>query len=107
MARYDRYVVRHRHTGETLAQPAVARGETVYETLARHEIPIRTRCRGSTICGLCVVLVEEGLDDLPAVQPDERALLDRYGNTEPNARLACRVQLPEGRDRLVVALDPP
>jgi len=109
MAHFDRFIVKHRHTGEPIAQPGVARGETVYECLARNGVPIRTTCKGSTICGLCVVLVEGGDDvlaALPEVLADERALLDRHGNTEPNARLACRLQLPQGHDHLVVALDP-
>lgn len=104
---YDHLVLKHRHTGSVLAQPAIARGETVYACLERHGLPIRTSCRGSTICGLCVVLVEEGLEDLPPTRPDEQQLLDRFGNTEPQARLACCLTMPKGRRRLVLALDPP
>ena len=107
MPAYDRYVVRHLRSGQTLSRPAVAPGETLYETLERHGLPIRTTCRGSTICGLCVVRVEEGLEDLVPPSDAERILLDRHGNTEPNARLACQLTFPDSRDEVVVSLLPP
>lgn len=104
---YDRYVVKHLETGETLAQPGVAKGETVYECLERNGVPIRTTCRGSTLCGQCVVRVLDGADDLTAPHEGERFLLERFGHTHPHDRLACQVSLPKGRSELVVALVPP
>jgi len=75
--------------GEVAASPR----ESVYEALARSAFPPNSTCRGSTICGLCRVTVRESSAPLPEIFPDERALL---GDTPPQVRLACRLELPRG-----------
>lgn len=107
MSTYNRFVVRNVHTGEVIASPGVAPRETLYECLERNHIPIRTTCRGSTICGLCWVQVVDGYDELAPAIADERELLDTHAPGVPNARLACRLRLPPGRKELTVELDPP
>ena len=105
MIGYRRFVLRQSGTSAPFASPAAARGETLYETLERHGLPIRTTCRGSTICGLCWVRVEEDAEALAPPLPDEAALLATHAPGEPKARLACRLQLPADRDSLVVLTD--
>lgn len=88
-------------SGEPITNIPMARHETVYEAIARNStVSLKTTCRGSTICGLCRVTVEEGAEALPPVQPDERALL---GEAAENVRLACRISLPASLQRLVVS----
>ena len=92
-----------RETGEVIARPAAPRRTSVYHIFERSGIPIRTTCRGHTICGLCWVHVLEGGDALPPPAPDERDLLDRTAKGARDARLACRLELPVGQQKLVVA----
>lgn len=93
----------HPETGEVWARVYPGPGETVLHAALRAGVPMRTRCRGSTICGLCRVEVREGGADLPPAAPDERDLLPGAG---PEVRLACRVELPPGVGRLVLAARP-
>ncbi|MCA9566434.1 MAG: (2Fe-2S)-binding protein [Myxococcales bacterium] len=97
---YDRFVVRY--GPDDVRTVGVARGESLYMALERNGLPIRTRCRGSTLCGLCWVRVPDPPATLAAIQPDERALLDREAPNEPTARLACRLVLPIGVQRVDV-----
>lgn len=101
-----RYVLVDRATKATFREVPAVSSENLYETLARNGLPIRTSCRGSTICGRCwVVLEDEDLSELPPAAPDERMLLDRHAAGEPRARLACRLELPKGRKTLTVSTD--
>jgi ferredoxin len=89
-------------SGEPIATIPLARGETLYDAIERSGVvAIRTTCRGSTICGLCRVTVEEGAAALDPPMADERELL---GEGAPaNVRLACRVTLPAALRRLVAS----
>lgn len=106
MVPYNHYQVVHRATGEPLATAPAGRRETVFDALSRSQVPIRNQCGGSAICGQCVVLVEDGAEDLRPPTGYERQLLQDIGAHEPNARLACCIRLPPERKRLVVALEP-
>ncbi len=77
-----------------------APGETLYQTLERNGLPIRSRCRGSTLCGLCWV---EVLAPVPPPRPDEAALLARHAPTRPGVRLACTLTLA-GHEALPVRI---
>lgn len=96
-------VLVHPDSGAPWARLYPGRGETVLHAALRAGAPIRTTCRGSTICGLCRVEVREGGEGLAPAEPDERDLL---GPAPPNVRLACRVELPDGVDRMVLAAAP-
>jgi len=88
--------------GERIADAPLARGETVYDAVTRRgTVALRSTCRGSTICGLCRVTVEEGAEALAPVMADERQILG--AGTAENVRLACRITLPAGLQRLVVS----
>lgn len=73
----------------------------------RAGVQIKTRCQGSTICGLCWVVVVEGEELFEPVAADEAQLLAstirRKGIEGP--RLACRIRMPKGVSRVVVAAE--
>jgi len=101
-----RWILVDRRTGQTFREVFATPAETLYETLARNGLPIRTSCRGSTICGQCWVEVSEA--DWSAVTPaapDEQVLLDRFAPGEPRARLSCRLAVPRDRSTVTVATD--
>ncbi len=102
---YRRFVLKRTGSDEPVATFGYARGETLYECLERHRFPIRTTCRGSTICGLCWVRVHDGGPDTAVTRSDEAQLLEDSAPGEPDARLACCLELPAGRDHLVVSTD--
>lgn len=109
LASYRRFELR-RTGGDRVATLGVARNETLYECLERHGFPIRTTCRGSAICGLCWVRVESDRDTLPPPRADEAEMLELRAPGTPEARLACRLELPESLDVMSVSTvywDPP
>lgn len=62
-------------------------------------------CGGCSSCATCHVWVEEEyLDRLPAVGPDEDALLDSSDARRPNSRLSCQLRFTEGLDGLAVRI---
>lgn len=102
-ARYPRFVLRHYPSGARCRTVPASTTETLYQALERAGVEIRTRCRGSTICGQCWVHVLDDADALPPMLADERQLLDRSIPGVPDTRLACRIRLPRGVDALDVA----
>jgi len=71
-------------------------GETVYAAAERHDLCWPTACGGRGICGLCVMEVEEGRENLGPIGIEERELLTRlYGadGERPEVRLACRAKV--------------
>ncbi len=87
-------LVLQRPDGTELRRLRPGRSDTVYDTLVRGGVHILSRCRGSTICGLCRVRVLTSAAELPVVLPDEQSLLQRFGGDEHGARLACRLRAP-------------
>ncbi len=69
----------------------VAKGHSVLEASRISGIPHYAVCGGKGRCSTCKVKVSEGLDDLPAPEPVERATLARIG-AEPDVRLACQLR---------------
>ncbi len=99
---YRRFVLQ-RADGTPVATVPAARGETLFDAVQRAGRSIRTHCRGSTICGQCWVIVEDGLDALPPASPSEQELLDQYADDDPRARLACQIEHPETPSAIVVS----
>lgn len=101
---YRHCEVRDLQTGEVRARVPIASGETLFAALTRSGVPIKTSCYGSTICGLCWVVVRDGAEQLEPPLMDEAQLLAptiRRKGVE-GARLACRIRMPRGLDRIVV-----
>jgi adenylate cyclase len=69
----------------------VAKGHSVLEASRIGGIPHYAVCGGKGRCSTCRIKVSEGLDDLPAPEPVERATLARIG-ADPDVRLACQLR---------------
>ncbi|MEL7133516.1 MAG: adenylate/guanylate cyclase domain-containing protein [Pseudomonadota bacterium] len=67
------------------------RGQTILQTSRASGIAHTALCGGRGRCTTCRVIVEEGLDDLPAPSDAEAKSLAAV-NAPPNARLACQVR---------------
>ena len=96
------YVVHDARSGQVYAQVPASPWLSAYESLERAGVQLPTTCRGSTICGLCRVEVLEGAQALPAPLADELQLLGGPDPALAPVRLACRLRLPDGLERLVL-----
>ena len=101
----SRFVLLHRATGTPVRTLYACAGDKLYDVLDRNGVEVRTTCRGSTICGQCWVYVEDGAEAVAPPAPDAAALLKRFAPAGGPVRLACRLELPPNRDRLVVSTD--
>ena len=77
-------------------------GESVLETLRRHNVPHAAMCGGKARCTTCRVRVLEGHHDLPPPQEPETHPLDRIG-APAEVRLACQLR-PQGNLTVVPLL---
>jgi ferredoxin len=73
------------------APSQVAAGKSLSIELDASSSPLLFGCR-TGICGTCLVEVQEGLENLPPADADERELLDVLTDN-PRARLACQIQV--------------
>ena len=99
------YTLVHHPSGQVVRRLPAAKSDRLYDVVDRSPLDLKTRCRGSSMCGQCWVRVVEGFEQLPPAEPDEQALLDRHAPGVENARLACKLVLPPGVERLTVATD--
>ncbi|WP_299647926.1 adenylate/guanylate cyclase domain-containing protein [uncultured Tateyamaria sp.] len=67
------------------------RGQTILETSRTSAVAHTALCGGRGRCTTCRVIVEDGLDNLPAPSEAEARSLAAVG-APPNARLACQVR---------------
>ena len=67
----------------------VSEDKMLFEVLDATNSPLLFGCR-TGICGTCVVEVE---GDLPPASDEERELLEVYAPNNPNARLACQIEI--------------
>lgn len=91
-------------TDTVLRTLPVAGDETLFDALRRADVPLRTVCLGSQMCGMCAVTVADP-SALPEPDADEVALLARTAARVPSPRLACRIRLPADRESVRVATD--
>ena len=47
-------------------------------------------CAGAGVCGLCHVIVEEGMENLSEADDDELDTIERQPGNTPRSRLACQ-----------------
>ena len=66
-----------------------AAGESLFDALRRCDQPVASSCRGSVVCGRCLVQVLEGGEGLSPMDEEEREVLKREGAAS-DQRLACR-----------------
>ncbi len=68
-------------------------GTALSQALTATNSPILFGCR-TGICGTCLCKVNDlSGRGLPASSDDEKEVLDLIAGSEPNARLACQIQL--------------
>jgi adenylate cyclase len=75
-------------SGRVIPIPA---GASVLETLRDHRIPHAALCGGRARCTTCRVMVNQGLEGLPAPEGMEAQALARIAAT-PGMRLACQIK---------------
>ncbi len=97
------YTLCHHPSGAVVRRLPAARSDRLYDVVDRSDLPLRTLCKGSSLCGQCWVHVTAGGEALPPPAPDEQALLDRHAPGVADARLACKLVLPPGVEGLTVA----
>lgn len=67
-------------------------GANLSEYLDISNSPVLFGCRTS-ICGTCLIEVEEGIEQLSPPAETERELLDIIIPNHPRARLACQIEV--------------
>ena len=85
----------------------VAEGTSLMQAATAQGIEgIVAECGGNCMCATCHVYVgPEGLAALPAMSPDEDALLEgTAAERRPNSRLSCQITVTQALDGLVVNL---
>lgn len=68
---------------------------TLLEALISAKVKIHHSCEGNASCGTCRVLVEKGLEDLPARSELEQEFVEGRGFPD-NERLACQIPAQKG-----------
>jgi len=68
----------------------VGKPGSLLDIASGHGVEIGSNCGGHGVCGLCVVIVEAGAENLSAADDDERATLEAMTDNGPNHRLACQ-----------------
>lgn len=53
-------------------------------------VHITSVCGGNCSCGTCNIEVLEGMENLPAIGPDEARVLGKIKRQGPNIRLSCQ-----------------
>lgn len=82
-------------------------GETARDLAIDFEVDgILGSCGGACMCATCHVYVEEAwLNKLPAVKPEEDAMLaNTVSERRPNSRLSCQIELTDALDGLTLHL---
>ncbi len=99
------YVDKQGGVTEVTAQP----GETLMEVATANGVAgIDADCGGCCACGTCRVRLEDAvLATVPAIQPDERDILDFGSSGNNNERLGCQVRITDAFAgcKVVVATD--
>ena len=80
---------------------ALKGGEVLLDALLRDGHELDHDCDGALACASCVVIVEEGAEQLTPPGEDELDILDKASFSQPGARLACQAA---GEGALVVSI---
>jgi ferredoxin, 2Fe-2S len=95
------------HPNGTRDELEIAIGTSVMQGATANAIDgIVAECGGNAMCATCHVYVDrEHIGQLPAMSPEEDALLDGTASERrPNSRLSCQIVLSPALDGLVVHL---
>jgi 2Fe-2S ferredoxin len=68
-------------------------GMSIMETAMKYDVPgIDADCGGAAVCGTCHCFVEMS-GELPAIEPQEEAMLGLRPDRVENSRLGCQVRV--------------
>lgn len=67
-----------------------APGDPILFALLDRGVSITSVCGGNCSCGTCNIEVLEGMENLPAIGPDEARVLAAIKRKGPNVRLSCQ-----------------
>lgn len=82
-------------------------GDPILFALLDRGVNITNVCGGNCSCGTCNIEVLEGMENLPAIGPDEARVLSAIKRKGPNVRLSCQSR-PTGDVTIRIRpLDPP
>jgi len=75
------------------------------EVCKSYNLPVEGLCGGMALCASCHVYVLSH-HQLPAMNPDEEAMLDQAFFVKSNSRLGCQIKIIENIENLIVKLAP-
>lgn len=100
-----RLIVQLRDGSEQALEPAA--GLTVMEAIRDAGVDeLLALCGGCCSCATCHVYVDDGVDGLSAMGPDEDDLLDSSEHRKPTSRLSCQLRLDHKIAALRVTIAP-
>lgn len=68
-------------------------GITILDAALDNGIELTHNCGGNCACSTCHVIIEEGDENLSAMQEDENDMLDTSPQRTDHSRLACQAQV--------------
>ncbi len=68
-------------------------GITILDAALDNAIEMTHNCGGNCACSTCHVIIEEGDENLSAMQDDENDMLDTAFQRTDHSRLACQAQV--------------
>src|SRR5438128_592222 len=80
---------------------SVPEGGSLADVCDDHAAPVPFSCRSAN-CGTCRIEVLEGASELTAPEDDELDVLDLFGLSPDNHRLACQAKMRPGTGTLRV-----
>ncbi|UCD17430.1 MAG: (2Fe-2S)-binding protein [Candidatus Zixiibacteriota bacterium] len=76
---------------ETVAE--VPEGASILEAALDNGVSINNDCGANGACGTCHVFIDEGLDNVTAMEGDEAELLEMVEGATGRSRLACQARI--------------
>ncbi|MDP6418765.1 MAG: 2Fe-2S iron-sulfur cluster-binding protein [Candidatus Krumholzibacteria bacterium] len=73
----------------------IEEGDSILDAAESFDLPLSHKCEGKGRCGTCHVILEEGLDEVPEMSPEEEDTLDGVPDLSLQSRLACQAK-PRG-----------
>lgn len=85
--------IKFKNTGGKVGEEAqVEKGAELKEIAKEKGWPIAFGC-GDGVCGVCIVKVTEGSENLSPIKEQEKQTLDIMGLNDGNHRLACQCKI--------------
>ncbi|MGI9462052.1 MAG: 2Fe-2S iron-sulfur cluster-binding protein [Alphaproteobacteria bacterium] len=82
-------------------------GYQLMEAIRDNDLPILADCGGAMACATCHVKVaKQWIDKLPAIQDDEKDMLDMVSGADKSSRLSCQIILNKDLNGIEVTLTP-